>query len=157
MKSEPTRRVWSCTPAPAPKLLLLSTGGMRSLRRSERRNFRRRLVRRSTQVTPGCVYSALAASNRPKSISVGSYGQRDFPIMALRAALVCETLCRGGGPQPVLLGLDQARRMTAPNIDLCSCPSEIALGCMALVSWRNVLTLSDKTGRASAFKIPGGF
>jgi hypothetical protein len=28
---------------------------------------------------------------------------RDFPIMALRAALVCETMCRGGGPPPQLL------------------------------------------------------
>ena len=31
----------------------------------------------------------------------------DFPIMALRAALVCETMCRGGGPPPQLLGLER--------------------------------------------------
>ena len=29
----------------------------------------------------------------------------DFPIMALRGALVCESMCRGGGPAPQLLGL----------------------------------------------------
>jgi hypothetical protein len=29
----------------------------------------------------------------------------DFPIMALRATLVCESLCRGEGPTPTLLGL----------------------------------------------------
>ena len=32
---------------------------------------------------------------------------RDFPIMALRAALVCETMCCGGGPPPQLLGLER--------------------------------------------------
>ena len=31
---------------------------------------------------------------------------RDFPIMGLRAALVCELMCRGGGPEPQLLGLE---------------------------------------------------
>ena len=30
-----------------------------------------------------------------------------FPVMGLRAALVCETLCRGQGPTPELLGLHQ--------------------------------------------------
>jgi hypothetical protein len=30
----------------------------------------------------------------------------DFPIMALRAALVCESMCRGGAPAPQLLGLE---------------------------------------------------
>ena len=30
---------------------------------------------------------------------------QDFPIVGLRAALVCETLCRGQGPVPVLCGL----------------------------------------------------
>ena len=32
---------------------------------------------------------------------------QDFPIVGLRAALVCETLCRGQGPVPVLRGLHQ--------------------------------------------------
>ena len=31
---------------------------------------------------------------------------QDFPIMALRGALVCESMCRGGGPAPQLLGLE---------------------------------------------------
>jgi hypothetical protein len=30
-----------------------------------------------------------------------------FPIMALRGALVCESICRGGGPAPQLLGLER--------------------------------------------------
>jgi hypothetical protein len=29
----------------------------------------------------------------------------DFPIMGLRAALTCESMCRGEGPVPKLLGL----------------------------------------------------
>src|SRR5262245_27542692 len=29
----------------------------------------------------------------------------DFPIMGLRAALTCESMCRGQGPAPKLLGL----------------------------------------------------
>ena len=33
---------------------------------------------------------------------------QDFPIMALRAALVCESICRGQGPQPRLLALAAA-------------------------------------------------
>ena len=32
---------------------------------------------------------------------------KDFPIMALRGALVCESMCRGGGPAPQLLGLER--------------------------------------------------
>ena len=32
---------------------------------------------------------------------------QDFPIMALRGALVCESMCRGGGPEPQLLGLER--------------------------------------------------
>ena len=32
---------------------------------------------------------------------------QDFPIASLRAALVCETMCRGQGPMPVLRGLHQ--------------------------------------------------
>lgn len=31
----------------------------------------------------------------------------DFPIMGLRAAMVCESMCRGDGPEPQLLGLEQ--------------------------------------------------
>jgi len=34
---------------------------------------------------------------------------KDFPIMALRAAMVCESLCRGEGPEPQWLGLTRAR------------------------------------------------
>ena len=30
---------------------------------------------------------------------------RDFPIMGLRAAMVCESMCRGAGPEPELRGL----------------------------------------------------
>jgi hypothetical protein len=33
---------------------------------------------------------------------------QDFPIMGLRAAMVCESMCRGGGPEPRLLGLERA-------------------------------------------------
>ena len=29
----------------------------------------------------------------------------DYPIMGLRAAMVCESMCRGQGPVPTLLGL----------------------------------------------------
>ena len=32
---------------------------------------------------------------------------QDFPIMALRGALVCESMCRGDGPAPLLLGLER--------------------------------------------------
>jgi hypothetical protein len=32
---------------------------------------------------------------------------QDFPIMGLRAAMVCESMCRGEGPAPQLLGLDR--------------------------------------------------
>ena len=31
---------------------------------------------------------------------------QDFPIMAVRGALVCESMCRGDGPAPQLLGLE---------------------------------------------------
>jgi hypothetical protein len=41
----------------------------------------------------------------------------DFPITALRAAMVCDSMCRGQDPQPELLGLDRHpfdyRRQTA--------------------------------------------
>jgi hypothetical protein len=30
---------------------------------------------------------------------------KDFPIMGLRAAMVCESMCRGVGPKPQLLGV----------------------------------------------------
>ena len=30
---------------------------------------------------------------------------KDFPIMGLRAAMVCESMCRGVGPEPQLLGV----------------------------------------------------
>jgi hypothetical protein len=32
---------------------------------------------------------------------------QDFPIMALRAVLVCESMCLGSGPAPQLLGLER--------------------------------------------------
>ena len=32
---------------------------------------------------------------------------QDFPIMGLRAAMVCESMCRGAGPEPQLLGLER--------------------------------------------------
>ena len=32
---------------------------------------------------------------------------QDFPIMGLRAAMVCESMCRGDGPEPQLLGLER--------------------------------------------------
>ena len=32
---------------------------------------------------------------------------QDFPIMGLRAAKVCESMCRGSGPEPQLLGLER--------------------------------------------------
>ena len=32
---------------------------------------------------------------------------KDFPIMVLRGALVCESMCRGDGPAPQLLGLER--------------------------------------------------
>ena len=32
----------------------------------------------------------------------------DFPIMGLRAVMVCESMCRGDGPEPQLLGLERA-------------------------------------------------
>ena len=30
---------------------------------------------------------------------------KDFPIMGLRAAMVCESMCRGVGSEPQLLGV----------------------------------------------------
>ena len=44
---------------------------------------------------------------------------QDFPIMGLRAAMVCESMCRGDGPEPQLLGLERVpfdyRKRTAED------------------------------------------